>query len=51
MQVLYSFVHSGLYGHVFIFIIISFIQWLYYFILLAFRTRISSCVRDRIKHP
>jgi hypothetical protein len=50
-QVLYSLVHSELYGHVFIFIIVLFILWLIYFIHLAFRTHVSSYVRGGIKHP
>jgi hypothetical protein len=49
--VVYSFVHSGLYGHVFIFIIVLFILLLSYFIHLVFRTYVSSCVRGGIKHP
>jgi hypothetical protein len=32
-------------------IIILFILWSLYFIHLAFRTHVSSCVRGRIKHP
>jgi hypothetical protein len=32
-------------------IIVLFIMWLLHFIHLAFRTHVSSCVRDGIKHP
>jgi hypothetical protein len=51
MRALHSFVHSELYDHIFIFIIILFILWLFYFIHLVFRTHVSSCVRSGIKHP
>jgi hypothetical protein len=49
MQALYTFVHSGLYSHVLLFIIILFILcWFIYLSHLALRTHVLSCVRGRI---
>jgi hypothetical protein len=51
MQVLYTLFSFWTVWSCIYIIIILFILWLIYFIHLAFRTHVSSCVHDGIKHP
>jgi hypothetical protein len=52
MQTLYLLDHFGLYYHVLLFIIILFILCdLFIYLILAFRTHVSSCVRGRVVTP